>query len=103
MYPEAYETYKLHLSIYYSYFLTVYFRNLKYLRINDLPNAGNKSLVSLLLQEDNPDLTVLGVDLEALDHMTENSQAPENIVQDSLSTKQSSSDQSQKQADSEKT
>ena len=55
----------------------VCFRNLKYLRINDLPNVGNKALVSLLLQEDNPDLTVLGVDLEALDYMTENSQTLE--------------------------
>jgi hypothetical protein len=77
----------------------VYFRNLKYLRINDLPNVGNKALVSLLLQEGNPDLTVLGVDLEALDYMAENSQTPEGEVQDSLSTAHSSS----KQTDSGKT
>lgn len=38
-------------------------RNLKYLRINNLPNVRNKALVTGFLSEENPELNVLGVDL----------------------------------------
>lgn len=42
-------------------------RNLKCLRINNLPNVGNKALVTAFLLNENPELNVLGVDLP-LDH-----------------------------------
>ncbi|XP_061172740.1 ATP synthase subunit s, mitochondrial-like [Saccostrea echinata] len=78
-------------------------KNLKYLRMNDLPNAGNKSYISLLLQEENPDLSVLGVDLEAVEYMPDSFQEKPQTDFSFFKDKSSSAQQSQKQTDSEKT
>lgn len=67
-------------------------RNLKGLRINDLPNAGNKALIAAYLLDENPELNVLGVDLPS-DHDKE---MPETSPEESGQYSDSSTNSSNK-------
>lgn len=66
---------------------------MKGLRINDLPNAGNKALIAAYLLDENPELNVLGVDLPS-DHDKE---MPETSPEESGQYSDSSTNSSDKQ------
>lgn len=65
---------------------------MKGLRINDLPNAGNKALIAAYLLDENPELNVLGVDLPS-DHDKE---MPETSPEESGQYSDSSNNSSDK-------